>query len=91
MHATIDSKLCMGDSPLALSPPHIYFTAANCSLLSIENGNVIHTNTTLGGVATYTCDTGFLLIGDNNRTCQADSTWTGTDPTCEGVYSKCFT
>ena len=91
MHATIDSKLCMSDSLLALSLPHTYFTVANCSLQSIENGNVTHTNTTLGGVATYTCDTGFILIGDIIRTCQDDSTWTGMDPSCislEGMYSK---
>lgn len=81
----------MNYSLLALSFSPIYFTVANCSLLSIEDGNVTITNTTLGGVAIYTCDTGLLLIGNMERTCQADSTWTGIDPRCvslEGMCSK---
>ena len=48
------------------------------------NGNVTF-NTEFNSQATYTCDTGFDLLGNNTRTCQADSTWTATDPTCEGV------
>ncbi|KAL9972183.1 hypothetical protein ACROYT_G018440 [Oculina patagonica] len=29
------------------------------------------------------CDPGWKLVGDLARTCQADGTWTGTQPTCQ--------
>ena len=64
---------------------YVHFTVASCPALSITNGVVTHPTTTLGAVATYSCDTGFQLTGNSNRTCQADSTWTATDPTCEGA------
>ncbi len=39
-------------------------------------------------VATYTCDTGFSLVGGNSRTCTGDGNSTtgvfnGVAPTCE--------
>ncbi len=34
-------------------------------------------------MATYSCDTGYNLVGNTMRTCQANETWTGSDPTCE--------
>ena len=30
----------------------------------------------------YTCQNGFQLVGPNVRTCQADKTWTGSEPKC---------
>ncbi|CAH1248855.1 CSMD1 [Branchiostoma lanceolatum] len=35
----------------------------------------------------FTCNHGYQLIGDSIRTCQADGTWTGADPTCIGNYN----
>ena len=35
-------------------------------------------------VATYSCDTGFNLVGMPQRVCQSDGTWSGSEPTCEG-------
>ena len=67
---------------------YVHFTVANCPALSITNGVVTHPTMTLGAVATYSCDTGFQLTGNSNRTCQADSTWTATDPTCEGALLR---
>ena len=34
-------------------------------------------------VATYSCDTGFSLVGMSERSCQSDGTWSGSEPTCE--------
>ena len=34
-------------------------------------------------MATYSCDTGYGLVGDLSRTCDSADTWSGTDPTCE--------
>ena len=35
-----------------------------------------------GGVATYSCDFGFFLVGDRTRSCGSDGTWSGMAPTC---------
>ncbi len=42
----------------------------------------------LGTIATYMCDDGFILVGDEERNCtvgvagSAVGRWTGTQPTC---------
>jgi len=43
--------------------------------------------TLMGATVTYTCNTGYTLNGSSMRTCQADGTWTGSDPTCD---SECL-
>ena len=60
-------------------------TAVDCSTLTNPaNGQVSHTaGTTFGWTATYSCNTGYNLVGDNTHTCQADGMWSGSAPTCE--------
>ena len=54
------------------------------TLTNPENGDVDHTmGTTFGETATYSCNTGYNLVGDNTRTCQATGNWSGSEPTCE--------
>ncbi|KAI8518361.1 hypothetical protein Bbelb_043780 [Branchiostoma belcheri] len=36
-------------------------------------------------VVTYSCDTGYELVGASSVTCQADTTWSAPVPTCERV------
>ena len=56
------------------------------SLTDPDNGSVDHTaGTTVGQTATYSCNTGYNLVGDSTRTCQATGNWSGSAPTCEGV------
>jgi len=61
-------------------------TAVDCDTLTDPaNGQVSHTaGTTFGQPATYSCDTGYNLVGDSNRTCQATGRWSGNTPTCQG-------
>ena len=33
------------------------------------------------------CEPQYRLVGDQIRTCQADGTWSGTQPICERKYS----
>ncbi len=33
-------------------------------------------------VATYTCDSGFEVFGDKERTCQKTGQWSGVEPVC---------
>ena len=49
----------------------------------IDNGMVEVSDLFPGGVATYTCDPGFILVGDPTRICRDDGTWSGEEPTCE--------
>ena len=36
-----------------------------------------------GDVVTYSCDDGFGLRGDRQRTCGTDGEWSGSEPTCD--------
>ena len=67
---------------------YLLLTVVNCGTLSNPaNGQVNHTaGTTLGQTATYSCNTGYNLVGDNTRTCQATGTWSGSAPTCQCMY-----
>ena len=59
------------------------------SLPDPGNGSVNHTaGTTFGQTATYSCNTGYNLVGDSTRTCQASGNWSGSAPTCQGVLLK---
>jgi len=57
------------------------------SLIDPSNGMI---NCTLGddGVPSYedtcsfTCNTGYELIGNDTRTCQSDGSWSGSDTNC---------
>ena len=61
----------------------------NCGSLMVMNpgpGNLVldqSDGTYFTNVTTYSCDEGYNVIGDRTRTCQADETWSGTEPVCE--------
>ena len=65
-------------------------------LLDPPNGNVLWTDLSVNGVATYTCNGGFELIGSEVRTCLSDGTWNKEKPVCTGrsckliMYAKCL-
>ena len=57
------------------------------SLPDPANGQVDHTaGTSLGQTGIYSCNTGYNLVGDSTRTCQATGNWSGSAPTCQGMY-----
>ena len=49
------------------------------------NGSVNVPAREIGSVATYSCDNGFSIDCDPQRTCQADLQWSGEAPTCLGI------
>ena len=56
------------------------------ALNSPANGRVSDTGrTTYGQTATYSCNTGYRLVGSSTRTCLATGMWSGSAPTCQGV------
>ena len=65
------------------------FNAAVCrELSSPTNGQVTWTGLTNGSTATYTCDSGYHLIGDPTRTCLSSGIWSGQEPTCESMHQN---
>ena len=65
----------------------LLLTAVDCGTLSgPANGRVSHTaGTIFGHTATYSCHTGYNLVGGSTRTCQAAGVWSGSVPTCQGM------
>ena len=55
------------------------------ALTDPANGQVSTTGTTFGQTATYSCNTGYNLVGDSTRTCQATGNWSGSAPTCQSM------
>ena len=52
-----------------------------------SNGGVSYTITTEGSTIVYSCDPGFVLCGDENRTCLSTGMWSGSVPDCISEYS----
>ena len=53
-----------------------------------SNGAVTWDGLTHGSTATYTCDTGYYMAGDNPRTCQ-NGVWSGQEPVCTRMTLLC--
>ena len=75
---------------LQLSYVFLSLTVVDCgNLTDPANGQVKHTSgTTFGENATYSCNTGYNLVGDMTRTCQATGNWSGSAPTCQSMLLK---
>ena len=63
------------------------YIAVNCGTLSDPvNGRVdTSSGTAFRAVATYTCNTGYILDGSSRRTCGANKQWNFVQPTCKGI------
>ena len=66
---------------------NILLIVVDCgTLTSPTNGQVNQTaGTTFGQTATYSCDPGYNLVGDDTRICQASGVWSGSEPNCQGM------
>ena len=68
----------------------IFITDIQCDNLSIpDNGNVSCTSGKVGvgyrgDTCRFTCNTGYVLTGNDTRTCQSDGSWSGSDKFCLG-------
>ena len=55
-----------------------------CSTLSDpSNGRVSQQGNNPGDRASYTCNSGYELVGQSTRTCQNNGQWSGDAPTCQ--------
>ena len=58
------------------------------ALPALSNGSISGTSFTFQKALTFACDSGFYLIGENTAICEADGTWSSSQPTCEPVDCK---
>ena len=63
-----------------------YFATDCLNLTALSNGRVSLTSTAPGSVATYSCDNGYMLIGDPTRQCQVDGSWSRVEPVCKRKF-----
>ena len=83
LHLITHSKIHVYSTILFLS----MYVAVNCGTLgSPDFGQVSWTSTFFNGVATYSCFTGYVLIGQRERRCEEDGNWSGQPPQCEREY-----
>ena len=60
----------------------------SCPSLTNPNNGMINCSLGDDGVPSYedtcsfTCDTGYVLMGSDTRTCQNDRNWNGSDAVC---------
>ena len=66
-----DSPLC---SPIICDDPE-----------KPSNGSVKVESLTFKSIATYFCDPGYNPVGPSQRTCLANTSWSGSQPTCKGT------
>ena len=57
----------------------------DCGSLDDPTNGAVDTfsGTTFMMTATYTCNTGYNIVGDMTRTCQDAMLWSGAAPTCD--------
>ncbi|XP_074650374.1 sushi, von Willebrand factor type A, EGF and pentraxin domain-containing protein 1-like [Tubulanus polymorphus] len=54
----------------------------DCGTPTITDGKAVYTATTFGSTATFSCNSGFTMIGISPVTCLSDATWS-SKPTCQ--------
>ena len=68
----------------------IFASEIDCGALDGPvNGDVSVSSTTYNSTATYSCNTGYTLTGDDMRTCMESGLWSGSEPICVGkIYCE---
>jgi len=84
-HRLIGNKVlnCQLGGQWSSRPPTCLFV--DCGPLDqIENGQMRldNSSTTFGSLATYTCQSDYIMEGQNRRICKEDSTWSAKAPVC---------
>ncbi|XP_076346234.1 sushi, von Willebrand factor type A, EGF and pentraxin domain-containing protein 1-like isoform X1 [Tachypleus tridentatus] len=52
---------------------------------NVPHGQIIATDYYYRTTITYVCDRGYVLVGESNRTCQIDNTWSSETPRCKPI------
>ncbi|XP_078583742.1 CUB and sushi domain-containing protein 3-like [Branchiostoma floridae x Branchiostoma japonicum] len=80
---------CQADTTWSAASPTC--TAGLCPTLTPPTNGAVSGSNSLGNMATYTCNSGYNLVGGPSRTCQTDLTWSGSSPTCAAVQCPALT
>ena len=68
------------------------FTKQSCIIYSVVDcgspsklisGSVTFFSTIFGSTATYSCDHGYVMVGQSIHICQVDGNWSGRKPLCK--------
>ncbi|KAK3796935.1 hypothetical protein RRG08_032239 [Elysia crispata] len=81
-------RLCQESLTISGEPPTC--DPVNCGVVQTPpHGRItdLPDSTIYQAVVSFTCDLGYYLSGDDNRTCQSNGTWSGESPACFPV--KC--
>ncbi|XP_049824701.1 sushi, von Willebrand factor type A, EGF and pentraxin domain-containing protein 1 isoform X2 [Aethina tumida] len=70
--------LCDGECGMSCVDPELECPVPD----GIPNGTINSTGRTFASTSSYSCSTGYQLVGPAKRTCQADGKWSGETPTC---------
>ncbi|KAH3889329.1 hypothetical protein DPMN_013383 [Dreissena polymorpha] len=84
-------RICQSTGQWSNSPPTCEINT--CTVLSNPpNGKVdLSGGTQYQSTAAYACNSGFLLNGTPSRTCQADKTWSSSEPVCNRISCPTLT
>ena len=69
--------------PPPAPPPSIL-----CAHFELENGYISLNAVTEGGVASFVCQEGFILKGNETLTCEQSGQWSGDVPKCISEYTQ---
>ena len=70
----------------------IHWVIGSCKYLSYPMyGYISVTTHDVGGRATYSCNSGFRLIGPSTRFCLSDGSWSGSEPICNCMWIVNYT
>ena len=67
---------------------HLFVTVLCPDLDNPVNGTVTQSGNSEGDTATYTCDSGYELVGQQVLNCQANGTWDTHPPICRCQFSN---
>ncbi|KAL4230224.1 Sushi [Mactra antiquata] len=71
---------CLDDGTWSNSKPD----CIECGTLTTPSlGNITYSTDGLNTLATFTCDTGYKVLGVDTLTCSSDSTWDQLEPSCK--------
>ena len=65
------------------------YIAVDCgALMNPDDGSVSFSTTIFTSIASYSCDTGYNLVGVDQRNCTSAVTWSDGEPTCQSEKQR---
>jgi hypothetical protein len=77
----VGNSTCLINGAWSSDPPHCVRIVCPVPA-NITNGVVSFSNVTVRSELTYTCDSGYELLGDGFRVCNISGQWSGLEPLC---------